>query len=134
MQRKIFGIVLLAAFMMLSLASISSSDSSKYEFTASDIVGKYELPLLLGGTVEFDGNGICTLVLNPPPNSTKGPLVIKEIYVVKGDIIHFKQVEVGGRTVVNGEESQQQIVSVTEGGIVLKELPINKTRMHKRIE
>lgn len=121
MVSRVGKIVVAAAFAhAVLLLSLGTAEEAQKTYTAADIVGRYELPMLFGGTVEFSRDGICTLTVNPPPDSEKGPLVIKEKYEVRGDVIHFEEFEVdGGKS--DGKKSQPQIVSITEDALVLKD-------------
>jgi hypothetical protein len=131
MIRRTIPVVLVAQVVLL--VAVAAAQEAKKEYRQEDILGKYNVPMMFGGTVEFAKDGICTMTLNAPLGSKKGPLVIREKYEVKGDIIHFEQIEVDGKK-SDGEKSQQQIISVSDESLVLKEVESGKVFTYKRIK
>ncbi len=101
-------------------------------YTNIDLVGKYEFPLMLGGTVEFCDSGICVITMFPPPLSGKGSLVIKETYNVVGDIIYFETIEKNG---LEGDhkKSKQRIISLNEKGLSLMDYSSGNTRLYRKL-
>ena len=60
--------------------------------------------------------------------------MIKEKFEVRGDMIHFEEIEVDGRK-SDGARSQQQIISITEDVLTLKDIASGgKVLRYKKIK
>ncbi len=111
-----------------------SGDIGKGMFTKKDLIGKYEVPWLTGGIIEFKKNGTSIITMKAPSGASKeSSVVIKEKYCVEDDVIYFEMISINGKK-GSAEKSQQEIISVSEEEIVLRELPSGSDKSYKRIE